>query len=403
MASMALQTVAVHATSADGRVQGACVPPIFQAATFVYHGTETSYNNVRYTRCNNNPSQVAVGAQLAALEGAEVGLPLASGMAAISTTLLTLLAPGDHILIVRGPYGGTHDLVGTLLKKFGVTASAVGPDDGPDRWEELLRPGKTKLFYAEAISNPLCEVYDLPAIIKFAKKHKLLSLIDATFASPVNLQAIKLGFDLVMHSATKYLNGHSDLIAGVVLGSKKLVDQVLDTANLLGPSMDPHSCFLLSRGLKTLVLRVEQQNRNALALAQFLSGAGPKVVAVNYPGLQTSPYYKRAAAIFTNGGCGGVFSFELARGVEAAEQFLHTLKLALVAPSLGGVETLVTRPATTSHAGLTPEERVAAGISDSLIRVAVGVEATSDLLTDFAAALAALPDVDDAAGAAVEA
>jgi cystathionine gamma-synthase/cystathionine gamma-lyase/cystathionine beta-lyase len=198
-----------------------------------------------------------------------------------------------------------------------------------------------------------------------------------------------LGFDIVVHSATKFLNGHSDVIAGVVAGRKKAVEGIRATANILGPSIDPHAAFLLARGLRTLGLRVARQNANALALARALA-ASPKVVAVHYPGLETSPSYKRAAALFTDGGCGGVLSFEPAGGVDAAEALMARLQLALVAPSLGGVETLVTRPATTSHAGLSPAARVAAGIKDELVRVAVGVEDTEDLVADFERALAAI-------------
>ncbi|KAI8470293.1 MAG: cystathionine beta-lyase MetC [Monoraphidium minutum] len=387
----ALQTVAVHGASDAGRVQGACVPPIFQAATFSYDGGDLSYDDVRYTRCNNNPSQLALAAHLAALEGAEAALPVASGMAAISATLLHLLQPGDHILVVKGAYGGTHDLVAAHLARWGVTASRVDPawEDGPARWEALVQPGVTRLFYVEAISNPLCEVMDLPAVVAFAKKHKLLSIIDATFATPVNLQPARLGFDVVLHSATKYLNGHSDVIAGVVAGRRELVEGIRTTCNILGPAIDPHAAFLVSRGLRTLGLRVQQQNRNALALAQFLSQQRPQVSAVHYPGLKSSRFHARAAALFTAGGCGGVFSFELAGGVAAAEALLRRLALALVAPSLGGVETLVTRPATTSHAGMSAAERAEVGISDGLVRVAVGVEDTADLLADFAQALTA--------------
>ncbi|GBF88630.1 cystathionine beta-lyase [Raphidocelis subcapitata] len=382
-----LGTTAVHAATAPGRVQGACVTPIFQAATFAFEGTEDGYHAVRYTRCNNNPTQLALAAQLAALEGAEAALPLASGMAAISSTLLHLLEPGAHVLVPSSTYGGTHDLLASLLRRWGVSASAVGPDSGPREWEAMLQPGKTRVFYVEALSNPLVQIMDLRAVVAFARRHGLVSIIDATFTTPLNLRPLELGFDVVLHSATKYLSGHSDVIAGVVAGSSELVEGVKATANLLGPSIDPHAAFLVSRGLRTLALRVVRQNSNALELARFLARS-PKVLRVHHPGLEASPYHQRAQALFANGGCGGVFSFELADGVDAAETLLKGLRLALVAPSLGGVETLVTRPATTSHAGLSPSEREAAGISDGLIRVAVGIEDTADLLADFGTALA---------------
>lgn len=271
------------------------------------------------------------------------------------------------------------------MRRWGVACSFVGADEGSERFEEVFRPGVTRLLYAEAITNPLVQVMDLPAAVAFAKKHRLVSVIDATFATPYNFKPLSLGFDIVVHSATKYLNGHSDVIAGVVAGKADMIYNITATANLLGPSIDPHAAFLVSRGLRTLGLRVERQNSNALALAQLLE-AHPKVAVVNYPGLESSPYYERAAALFANG-CGGVLSFELHGGIEGAETLQAALKLALVAPSLGGVETLITRPAATSHAGMTAKERLAQGITDGLVRIAVGVEDTADLLADFAQAL----------------
>lgn len=435
-ASSGLQTVAVHAACKAGRVAGAATPPIFQSATFLFDRPDdgVGYDDVRYTRCNNNPTQLAVGAHLAALEGAEAALPVASGMAAISTTLLSLLEPGAHVLAVDSRYGGTHDLLTSLLARYGVETTAVGADDDPETWADLLRPGgATRVFYVEAITNPLARVMDLRAVAAFAKRHGLTSIIDgelmqcffllqraglaaqmpspphhhpsshpsthphrppvqtATFATPVNLRPLELGFDAVVHSATKFLNGHSDVIAGVVAGRRALVERIRATANLLGCSLDPHAAFLLSRGLRTLGLRVARQNANALALARLLESHAA-VARVHYPGLESSPYHERARALFAGGGFGGVLSFELVGGVEAAEAVMRRLRLALVAPSLGGVETLVTRPATTSHAGMSAAERAAAGISDGLVRVAVGVEDTADLLDDFGAALACLGD-----------
>src|SRR5258705_8741097 len=226
------------------------------------------------------------------------------------------------------------------------------------------------------MSNPLLQVGDLQAIAYFARENDLVSIVDNTFASPVNFRPAEWGFDLSLHSATKYLNGHSDIVAGVVIGRADLVTRVTHKLNHLGGSLDPHAAFLLHRGLKTLALRVRYQNDSALRIAQFLE-SHPAVARVNYPGLESHPRHQRARELFE--GCGGVLSFEPQHGVAAAERLLKKTQLATVAPSLGGVETLVTRPATTSHAGMLPEDRRRLGISDSLIRVSIGIEATEDL------------------------
>jgi len=228
------------------------------------------------------------------------------------------------------------------------------------------------------------QVADLEAAARFAKAHGLLALIDNTFASPVNFNPLAHGFDLVLHSCTKYLNGHSDLVAGSVVGGAGLIEKITHKLNHLGGSLDPHACYLLQRGIKTLVLRVHYQNASALALAEFLQGH-PEVTKVNYPGLASHPQHGRARKLFR--GFGGMMSFELQGGVERAERFISRLRLPLVAPSLGSVETLITQPAKTSHAGMVPEERRRLGISDKLIRLSVGIEATEDLLEDFKQAL----------------
>jgi cystathionine beta-lyase/cystathionine gamma-synthase len=235
------------------------------------------------------------------------------------------------------------------------------------------------------MSNPLLQVGDLQAVAYFARENDLVSIIDNTFASPVNFRPIEWGFDLSLHSATKYLNGHSDIVAGAVIGRSELVTRVTHKLNHLGGSLDPHAAFLLHRGLKTLGVRVRYQNESALKIARFLADH-PAVATVNYPGLESHPRHERARELFE--GYSGMLSFEPKEGIAAAERFLGKTQLAAVAPSLGGVETLVTRPATTSHAGLSTEDRQRLGISDSLIRVSVGIEATEDLLEDFTHALA---------------
>ncbi|MFB0520742.1 MAG: PLP-dependent aspartate aminotransferase family protein, partial [Desulfatiglandales bacterium] len=234
--------------------------------------------------------------------------------------------------------------------------------------------------------NPLLQVADLKAVVEFAKGHGLVSLIDNTFASPVNFRPPEWGFDLSLHSCTKYLNGHSDIVAGAVLGRADLIEKITHRLNHLGGSLDPHACFLLHRGVKTLALRVKYQNESAVKIAQYLE-RHPAIKTINYPGLETHPRNKRARTLFD--GFGGVLSFELKGGVDVAERFIQNMTLPILAPSLGGVETLITRPATTSHSGMSREDRQALGISDSLIRVSVGIEATEDVIQDFEQALKA--------------
>ena len=376
-----IETKLIHAGEPEPRVDGAVTMPIFQTAMFESAG-EKSYHEIRYLRLNNTPNHVALHAKLAALENAEAALVTSSGMAAISTALLALLSNGDHFLAQNCLYGGTHDLVTKDLVGYGITHSFV---DGskPDTWEAALRPN-TKLMYVESIANPLLDVPDLEAVVAFAKRHGLITLIDNTFASPVNFRPAEVGFDLSLHSATKYLNGHSDLVAGAVIGRADLVTRVTHRLNHLGGTLDPHACFLLHRGLKTLALRVGYQNRSALAIASFLEGheAVRKVV---YPGLASHPQHEIARRMYD--GFGGMLSFEVKGGVDAAERFMARTTLPVVAPSLGGIETLLTRPATTSHSGLSAAERERIGIRDGLIRVSVGIEHTDDLIADFGQAL----------------
>jgi len=293
-----------------------------------------------------------------------------------------VLRNGDHLLAQNCLYGGTVTFLTNDAVDFGIDVDFFAGND-PDSWEALLRP-QTRAIYVEPMSNPLLEVADLEAVVAFAKKHKLLAIIDNTFASPVNFRPLDIGFDVVLHSCTKYLNGHSDIVAGGIVGSKEIIERVTHRLNHLGASLDPHACFLLHRGMKTLVLRVRQQNENALRLAHFLQ-AHPRVETVYYPGLETHPQFARASRLF--GGCGGVLSFEVKGNVADADRVLSRLKLSVVAPSLGGVETLITRPVQTSHSGLTPEQKKMAGISDKLIRVAVGIEDGDDLCEDFDQAL----------------
>jgi cystathionine beta-lyase/cystathionine gamma-synthase len=378
-----LETKLIHAGEPEPLINGAVSMPIFQSSTYEYTG-ETSYDDLRYIRLNNTPNHVALHQKLAALENAEAALVTASGMAVISTTLLTILSSGDHFLAQECLYGGTHDFITRDLVALGISFDFIDCDD-PDSWKAQLRPN-TKAIYVETMTNPLLQVADLKAVVEFARAHSLLSLIDNTFASPVNFRPPEWGFDLSLHSCTKYLNGHSDIVAGAVIGRADLIEKITHKLNHLGGSLDPHACFLLHRGLKTLAVRVKYQNESALKIAQFLE-KHPAVQNVNYPGLENHPRHQRARNLFD--GFSGMLSFELKGGVQAAERFMQNTTLPIIAPSLGGVEMLITRPATTSHSGMSLEDRQALGISDSLIRVSVGIEATEDIIEDFDQALKA--------------
>jgi len=380
--AMRIETAVVHAASPRPRIEGAVSMPIFQSSTFDFDGTG-DYHDVRYIRLNNTPNHLVLQRRLAAIEGGEAALVAGSGMAAISSVLLSQLRAGDHILAHRVLYGGTHDLVTKDLPRLGITCTFVDADD-PSSWPAAVTPA-TRAFYVETMTNPLLEVVDLRAVAAFCRERRLVSIVDNTCATPVNYRPIEHGFDLVVHSATKYLNGHSDIVGGVVVGRAALVLAAKHKLDHLGGSLDPHACFLLERGMKTLVLRVRQQNENALRLARFLE-AHAAVARVHYPGLESHPRHARASEWFA--GHGGLLSFELRGGQAAVDRFFARVKVPANAPSLGGVESLVTRPATTSHAGLSPEQRRELGISDTLVRVAVGIEAIEDLLEDFGGALA---------------
>lgn len=380
-----LATVAIHGGQHGPHPAGAVVLPVFQSSTFLYAG-QTSYHDVPYIRLNNTPNHRALGDTIAALEGAAAALVTASGMAAISTALLTVLRSGDHLIAQRQLYGGAHSFIGHELPRLGVEVSWIDAAR-PDTWAAALRP-TTRALYTETITNPLLRVMDLPALARFATDHGLTSLIDNTVATPVHFRPIEHGFHLVLHSATKYLNGHSDLVAGAVAGDAARVEAVRRRLNHLGGALDPHTCFLVQRGLKTLPLRMRQHSASALALAQFLAGH-PQVRRVHYPALADHPDHARATELL-RGGASGLLSFELAGGRTAAESLLRRVTLPAVAASLGGAESLITIPATTSHAGLSAEERAEAGISEGLVRLSVGLEDAEDLIDDLRSALAGL-------------
>lgn len=380
-----LETRLIHAGEQLPRIEGAATLPIFQSTVFEYDGG-TSYADIPYPRLNNLPNHRVLGAKLASLEGSEAGLVTASGMAAITSALLAVLGGGGHLLAQDTLYGGTHGFVVRMLGQLGISHDFIDPQD-PASWAAKLQPN-TRAIYVEAITNPLVEVADHRAVVEFARANDLVTIIDATFASPVNFRPIEHGFDLVVHSATKYLNGHSDIVAGAVAGSAERVEAVRGCLNLLGGSLDPHACFLLHRGLKTLSLRVRQQNENALAIARHLEGHAA-IERVRYPGLEDHPQHARAAELFD--GFGGMLAFELAGGDAAARRLLEQVRLPVVGPSLGGCETLLTRPSVTSHASIPAEQRRALGIADGLVRMSVGIEAVEDLVADLDQALARAP------------
>lgn len=379
-----IQTKAVHAGAPEPRVGGSVAIPIFQSTVFEYKKL-SSYHDIEYPRFNSLLNQTALAKKIAALENGEDAVVTASGMAAITTAMLTVLGQGTHCLVQECVYGGTHNFLTDDVGEFGIGFDFIDAND-PASWERRLRP-QTRVIYVEAITNPLMQVADHKAVVEFARGHGLISIIDNTFATPVNFLPLELGYDLSIHSATKYLNGHSDLVAGVVVGSRELVTRVRHRLNHLGGCPDPHACFLLDRGLKTIALRVRQQNESALALARFLQEQ-PQVAKVNYPGLETHPHHHIARALFND--FGGMLSFELVGGGAAAEVFVNNVGLPIHAASLGGVESLVTRPAATSHSGISPEARASLGISDGLIRFSVGIEATEELIADLSETLSRL-------------
>jgi cystathionine beta-lyase/cystathionine gamma-synthase len=380
--SESMETLVVHGGERRPGPEGSVVFPIYQGTVYsVEPGTD--YHDISYIRLSSTPSQRYLHDKLAALEGAEAAVATASGMAALTTTLLSILRAGDHLLASDCLYGGTHDFLTHHAADLGWSHTFVD-SSRPETWAGARTP-QTKVFLLETITNPLMRVGRLREIAEFARREGVLTVIDNTFASPVNFRPLAAGFDLVVHSATKYLGGHSDLVGGAVMGRAELIDRVRHALNHYGGSLDPNSGFLLARGVKTLALRVRAQNDNATGLAGFLADH-PGVAAVNYPGLASHPDHAHAAALLS--GFGGMLSLRLRGGEAAAQTLLDTVRLPYVAPSLGGVETLITLPATTSHAGMRPEDRERLGITADLIRVSCGIEGTQDLINDFDQALA---------------
>jgi cystathionine beta-lyase/cystathionine gamma-synthase len=376
-----IETLAVRSGERRPGPEGSLVFPIYQGTVYsVEEGQD--YHDIAYIRLNSTPSQRYLNDKLAALERAEAGLATASGMAAVTTALLTFLKKGDHLLAGNCLYGGTHNFLTRDADNLGLSYTLVDPHR-PESWADAMRPN-TRLFLVESITNPLMRVGRLREVAEFARKHDLTSIIDNTFATPVNFRPLEHGYDVVFHSATKYLNGHSDLVAGCVVGSEERVDAIRRMLNHLGGTLDPHAGFLLARGMKTLALRVKQQNESGLALARFFAGH-PKVLEVNYAGLEDHPDHPHARELMT--GFGGMLSIRVEGGTAGVERLFAALELPYVAPSLGGVETLIIQPAKTSHKGMSPEDRAEMGVTDDLIRISTGIEHADDLIDDFRQAL----------------
>ena len=375
------ETEAVRGGMDLSKKNGPLSTPIYQTSTFEVTDMEEQVRATPtdhfYTRYGNPTHTVAENA-IAELEGAEAALLFASGMSAITTTILALTKAGDHIVAQRDIYGGATKFFTQWLPKFGVEVTLVDTTDYQQH-AKAIRPN-TKILHLESPTNPTLRVVDLKKVGAVAKQHGITTLIDSTFATPINCRPAEFGIDLVMHSGTKYFGGHADLICGIVAGRKDLIDTIHGTRTTLGCNMDPHAAWLLLRGIKTLAVRVHRQNENALRVAQFLKGH-PKVRSVSYPFLEGHP--QRALAMEQMRGGGGVLSFEVEGTGEDACRFAEALNLFTLAPSLGGVESLVTIPVITSHAMIRPDEREKMGVTEQLVRLSVGVENVEDLIADL--------------------
>ncbi len=389
MSSLHPETRSVHLPRPDLNGSTPISPPIYQTSGFSFDDPEVFADGMSrpdgaftYGR-HSNPTVRAMEDAVAGLEGGAGAVATGSGMGAISSVLLGLLKPGDHVIAQRALYGGTAQLLADLAARFAVEITYV-PEDDPAAVLAAVRPA-SRLLYLETIANPMTQVADLPGMCGAAREAGLVTVVDNTFASPVLCRPIEHGADVVVHSATKYLSGHSDVLAGVaVFASAELHRRVWSYAVEVGATADPFAAWLVLRGIQTLPLRMARHCANTRALATRLAGH-PAVTAVHWPGLPSHPSYDLAAKLLPD--FGGVFSFDLTVGREAGEAFMRAVRLARLAPSLGGVETLVMHPATTSHRSLGPAELAAAGIGQGTVRVAVGIEHPDDLWADFAQAL----------------
>ncbi|WP_400073454.1 trans-sulfuration enzyme family protein [Zobellia russellii] len=372
-----LNTICTHVGEVkDEQFKGA-VSPLYMSSSYAFEDVDVK----RYPRYFNTPNQEALCRKIAALEHTEAGLIFGSGMAAITTSLMAFLRAGDHIVLQQVLYGGTYNLIVEEFEKFGIEYSFT---EGwrPEDFEQKIR-SNTKVIYIETPSNPLLTITDMDAIARLAKKHGLVSMIDNTFASPVNQNPIDFGIDIVIHSATKYMGGHSDILAGAVASTEENINKIFGLAKNFGGSLSDYTVWLLERSLKTMGLRVKAQNENAQRMAEYLEGSNA-VTKVYYPGLKSHPDYELAKAQMN--GFGGMLSFELHEDYDAA-QFQKELQLIKPSMSLAGVESTVLSPTKTSHALLSAEERAKQGILDGLIRFSVGIEEPEDLIADIEQAL----------------
>ncbi|MBX0330354.1 aminotransferase class I/II-fold pyridoxal phosphate-dependent enzyme [Oscillochloris sp. ZM17-4] len=385
-------TAAVHAGEPRRRAHDAITPAIVHSATYPFEDTaalidfqEGRVEREEYGRYGN-PTIRAAEAKLAALEspqGEAAALLCPSGMSAITTTILAMVPSGGHIILTDDCYRRTRQFVQTLLARLGVEHTVVPAGDYA-ALAGAVRPGQTRLIISESPTNPYLRVADLPQVVAIARQHRVKTLIDATFATPYNLRPLDHGIDLVVHSCTKYMGGHNDLLAGVVIGKPGIVGALRQAQGILGGICDPHSAYLLIRGVKTFALRMERHNSSGMAVARFLE-SHPRVARVHYPGLPSHPDH--AVAVAQMRGFGGVVSFEIEGGLDDTARFIDRLRIPYIAPSLGGVESLVEQPALMSFYELTSEQRMAVGMRDNLVRLSCGIEDIDDLIADLKQAL----------------
>jgi cystathionine beta-lyase/cystathionine gamma-synthase len=380
---MRFETMAIHAGDRPDRAFGAVSTPIYQTSTFVFEdvGKTKGYD---YSR-TANPTRKVLEDTIAQLEGGKAGFAFATGMAA-ETTVMHLLKAGDHVISGDDVYGGTYSLFQDVMQDFGLNFTFLRMDSR-QRVEEAIRHN-TRMLWLETPSNPLLNITDLEMMVEIAKKHKLLTVVDNTFATPYFLRPIEYGVDIVVHSTTKYLNGHSDVVGGaVVTTTDELTERVQFLLNGMGTCASPFDCWLVLRGIETLPLRMRQHEENALAVANYLKGH-PRVKRVLYPGLDSHPGHEIARRQMK--GFGGVVSFELGTGIEGANTFLRKLAVFSLAESLGGIASLAEHPASMSHASMPNDYREKVGITDGLVRLSVGLENIADLIEDLEQALNSL-------------
>ena len=375
-------TLSVHG-GADSSVRDTDAPivnPLFQSVNYIQE--ISSAEGLRYPRYGNTPNAEIVQKRIAALEGAEAAVVLASGMGATACALLALLRPGDHIVASSWIYGGTRLLLEQEFVSLGIGVSLVDPLE-TRTWRKVMKK-QTRVVFMETPVNPTCRVLDLKPVSTATRQEGVALVVDATFASPVNYRPLEHGADVSIHSATKFLNGHHDVVGGVVSGTAPYVEEVRRKMMLWGQAPDPFACWLMERGLKTLEVRLLRQNENAMRIARWCEGR-KEVKKVTYPGLESHPDH--AIAKRTLDGYGAMMGIELAGGGKATERFLRRLKLFRHAPSLGGVDSLVSEPRFTSHVDMSAQERAKIGIPDGFVRLSVGIEGSDDLIRDLEQAL----------------